>query len=188
MLVFIENVTTQDTKEPKNFSFSKYFFVNQSISKVKLAMTPIITYALLIFIGLYTLIIIGEALAYRNVRRFIFELTILTGVIILLNITTGFPYAKRSFSGVSSVTSIFIMFLCTNLGIVANYFFSLNKKINWINFMKSLCVSPIVLLPLIGSVQNNSEVEPIQLISFGILAFQNGFFWRVVFKRAKTKI
>jgi hypothetical protein len=45
-----------------------------------------------------------------------------------------------------------------------------------------------VLLPLLGSLQGVTSFETIQIISFGILSFQNGFFWKVVLEHAKTQI
>jgi hypothetical protein len=45
-------------------------------------------------------------------------------------------------------------------------------------------ISPILLLPLIGSIQAVKSLEAIQVASFALLAFQNGFFWQVVLQRA----
>jgi hypothetical protein len=137
----------------------------------------------------YGLIVFIEFLFYRNIKRFITEAIILLGVILLLNVTTGFPSSSRqAFGGISQVVAIAIMFVCTIFGICANYFFYLKGNFSWMSLLKPLCVSPIVLLPLLGSVQGISEFESIQLISFGFLAFQNGFFWKTVFEHAKNQI
>ena len=151
-------------------------------------MSPIITYTLLLFIGLYGLTILIELVVSRTVKRFIVQIVILFGVVLLLNMTTGFPATRQAFGGVSPILSIGIMFLCVLLGIAAHYFFYLRGEFSLGAFLKPLVISPIVLLPLIGSVQGASNVESIQLISFGFLAFQNGFFWKVVLEHAKAKI
>ncbi|MCI5157679.1 MAG: hypothetical protein D3906_04425 [Candidatus Electrothrix sp. AUS1_2] len=79
------------------------------------------------------------------------------------------------------------MFLCTMLGIMAHYVFYLKGKFSWRAFLKPLVISPIVFLPLVGSVQSLTGLEPMQMISFAILAFQNGFFWKEVFGRVEKK-
>lgn len=45
-----------------------------------------------------------------------------------------------------------------------------------------------MLLPLLGTLQDASQLEAIQVVSFCLLAFQNGFFWKVVFERAQKKL
>lgn len=75
--------------------------------------------------------------------------------------------------------------LCVALGTVASYIFHLKARFSWKSLVRPLAVSPLVLLPLMGTLQGRSEIEDVQLIWFGLLAFQNGFFWRVVFDRAK---
>ncbi len=153
-------------------------------------MSQLITKGIGLFIILYLLIIIIELISNRNFKRFILELSILLGFIFILYITTGFPVFSRlqAFGGVSPLTAIAIMFVCTLFGIIAHYFFTLKGKFSWRKFLKPLFISPIVFLPLLGSVQSLPNLENIQLISFGILAFQNGFFWKVVFEHAQAKV
>ena len=80
--------------------------------------------------------------------------------------------------------AIALMFGGVLLGIAATYVFNLSGAFSWRDFAKPLVASPIILLPMIGSVQG-AELESVQLISFAILAFQNGFFWQQVLKDAK---
>ena len=149
-------------------------------------MPTIIVYSLVFFIGAYLLTIIVELLVKSSLKRFVLELGIIVGVVLLLHVTTDFPTPRRAFGGVSSLAAIGIMFVCTILGIVGHNFFYY-KKVVWQSFLKPLWISPIVLLPLIGSVQATSDIEPIQLISFGILAYQNGFFWNVILERTQLQ-
>jgi len=99
-------------------------------------------------------------------------------VIVFLNLTIGFPATRVAFGGASPIVAIGIMFICTLIGIAGHYFYYMKVKFNWRTFLKPMVISPIILLPLIGSVKGPSELEPIQMISFAILAFQNGFFGR----------
>jgi hypothetical protein len=151
-------------------------------------MSPLITNLLLLFMTIYGLFIAVDLLATRVVRSFIAQAGLLIGVCVLLRVTTGFPSTRRPFGGVSPELSIAIMFVCTILGISAQYLFGLRGRFSWRSLLKPLVISPIVLLPLIGSVQGSGGIQSLQLISFGFLAFQNGFFWRTVLERAQTKL
>lgn len=151
-------------------------------------MSPIITYLLILFLGLFGLVIIIELIFSRAVKRFVIQAVILVGVIVFLKVTTGFPAPRVAFGGVTPVIAIGIMFVCTLIGIAAHYYYYMKGKFAWRTFLKPFIISPIVLLPLIGSVQGTSGLEPIQMVSFGILAFQNGFFWKEVFEHAKSQI
>lgn len=151
-------------------------------------MSILITYTLLFFMGLYAIAILIDLMINRSWKYFIIEASILIIVIIVLYLTTGFPTTIRQpFGGISPVLAIAIMFVCTILGIASRYFFYQKGNFSWRSFLKPMFISPIVLLPLLGSVQGVSSFESIQLISFGILAFQNGFFWNAVLEHTKTQ-
>jgi len=147
-----------------------------------------IAYILFFFIGCYGLIIILDLILTRAVKRCIIEVIILIAVIVLLNVTTGFPAYKQGFGGVSLIVAIGIMLVCTVLGMAARYVFYQGEKFSWWSFLRPLAISPLILLPLIGTMQGISEFEHIQLISFGVLSFQNGFFWREVFKKVRKEM
>jgi len=151
-------------------------------------MSPIITYLLTVFLVLFGLFIVIELVLSHAVKMFIIQTAILLGVIVFLNLTIGFPTTRVAFGGVAPMVAIGIMFLCTLLGIAGHYFYYMKRKFVWRTFLKPIVISPIVLLPLIGSVQGTSGLEPIQMISFGVLAFQNGFFWKEVFEHARSKL
>jgi len=151
-------------------------------------MSPIITYLLIIFLALFGLFIIIELMVGRAVKKFVTQAAILFVVIVFLKVTTGFPATRVAFGGVTPIVAISIMFVCTLIGIAGHYFFYMKGKFAWRTFLKPLVISPIVLLPLIGSVQGTSDLEYVQMISFGILAFQNGFFWKEVLEHAKSHI
>jgi len=84
--------------------------------------------------------------------------------------------------------AIIIMFVGILLGTVARYIFYLKSKFSWLEFAKPLCISPILLLPLVGSVQGVKDLQPMQVVCFALLAFQNGFFWQVVLERTQPKV
>jgi len=88
--------------------------------------------------------------------------------------------------GQSPLVSIAIMFVAIILGIAARYIFYLKPgEFSWLGLLKPTAISPIMLIPLIGSVQTLSTLNTMQLVSFGLLAFQNGFFWQAVLDAAR---
>lgn len=150
-------------------------------------MPPLITYVLLVCIGLYGLIIIADLIISRKIKRGIIEGIILITVVIVLRVATGFPNPIRSFGGLSPLIAIAIMFLCTLFGMSARYIFYQKDNFSWGKFLRPLVISPIILLPLFGTLQGISEFKPIQLLSFGILSYQNGFFWKEIFERVQRE-
>ena len=152
-------------------------------------MSPFINALLLLFSGLYLVLLLVEGIITRSGKRVLIEAVLLCAFLFLLNRITGFPEpsSQQAFGGISPLTAIGLMFLCTMLGIMAHYVFYLKGKFSWRAFLKPLVISPIVFLPLVGSVQSLTGLEPMQMISFAILAFQNGFFWKEVFGRVEKK-
>ncbi len=69
------------------------------------------------------------------------------------------------------------------IGIAGHYAFHRREPWSWGSLARPLAASPIVLLPLIGSLQG-AALETVQVVSFVILAYQNGFFWREVLRDA----
>jgi fatty acid desaturase len=149
-------------------------------------MSPLLTDLVIIFMTLFAAASLVDAIIHRSWRRFGVEFGILAVLFFVLVITMGFPVAQSKMAfggGVTPIGALLVMFPCTLLGIVAHYLFFLRGKFNPLTFLKPFVISPIVFLPLIGSLQNVTEIVPVQLISFAILAFQNGFFWRAALEK-----
>jgi hypothetical protein len=123
---------------------------------------------------------------FRSGSRFLISVLALVAFVIVLRITTEFPSSssRQSFGGASPLLALALMFFGVILGMAATYIFNLAASFSWRDFTRPLVVSPLVLLPLIGSLQG-AALEPIQLICFTVLAFQNGFFWQQVLRDAK---
>jgi len=144
-----------------------------------------ITYALLVAFCISGIFVGYDGWRTHWRRTFWIEAFFLIAAFLVLRWQVGFPTIRQSFSGTTTATTIFVMYVCVALGTVANYIFHLKGRFSWKSLARPLAVSPLVLLPLMGTLQGRSEIEDVQLIWFGLLAFQNGFFWRVVFDRAK---
>ncbi|MGA8028395.1 MAG: hypothetical protein WB992_14725 [Bryobacteraceae bacterium] len=137
---------------------------------------------------LYLVLIIVDWLRSRRYKRFLLELLPLVALLFVdvLIVTAATGYLAFGV-GTSPTIVILIMFGAILLGIAARYIFYLQAKFSWLDFAKPLCISPILLLPLMGSVQAVKDLQPTQVLSFALLAFQNGFFWQVVLQRAQPR-
>jgi hypothetical protein len=136
--------------------------------------------------GVYLFLIVSEWSKTRNVTRFVLEflpLFVLAAVDVFLASSKA-GYVTFGPDG-SSPWVILTMFGAILLGIGSRYIFYLREHFSWLDFAKPLCISPILLIPLISSLQSVKSLEPIQVIMFALLAFQNGFFWQAVLQQAR---
>jgi hypothetical protein len=136
----------------------------------------------------YLIVIVVDLLKSRRYKRFAAEVLLLLGLlfvdVLLTNATIGHVAFGADLAALPVILTMFVAVLC---GIAARYVFYLRGKFSWLDCLKPLCVSPVVLLPLISSVQVAKDLQPIQIVSFALLAFQNGFFWQTVFERARPR-
>ena len=138
--------------------------------------------------ALYLVLIVVEWAQSRRHKRFLLELLPLVALLIVDVFIASEAAGYLAFGpGKSPTLVILIMFGAIVLGTVARYIFYLQSKFSWTDFAKPLCISPILLLPLVGSVQGSQNLQPMQVVSFALLAFQNGFFWQAVLERAQPK-
>jgi len=92
----------------------------------------------------------------------------------------------------SEAPLVFALFVMMVLGMFADYLYSYldapkgSLEFEWRSFLKPIVVSPLVFVPLAGSLQN----ENVDLSHFSIpvfmlflVAFENGFLWRGYFER-----
>jgi len=138
--------------------------------------------------ALYLVTILIDWLRTREFKRFLLELLLLLGLIVLdiFLASSSAGYVTFGLDDSSFMVAL-LMFPAILLGVAARYFFYLRGKFSWIDFTKPFCISPIMLFPLIGSLQGIQRFEPMQLLSFALLAFQNGFFWQIILQRARPK-
>lgn len=136
----------------------------------------------------YLALIVVDWVRSRRHWRFLLELLPLVALLIVdvFIATDGAGYLAFG-PGTSPTLVILIMFGAILSGIAARYIFYLQTKPSWLDLAKPLCISPILLLPLMGSVQGSKDLQPMQVVSFALLAFQNGFFWQAVLERSQPK-
>jgi len=131
---------------------------------------------------LYLIATLIDLILKRRFLRFCLELGVLTIVVVIALLLSNSVNGAVSFGeGQSPLVAISIMFVAIVLGIVARYVFYVEPgKFSWLDLAKPMTISPIVLIPFIGSMQSVGNFNTMQLVSFGLLAFQNGFFWQLV--------
>jgi ABC-type antimicrobial peptide transport system permease subunit len=142
-----------------------------------------------IVLGAYVLFGLSSVTAWvlmRNTKIFLFEIAFGLGFFWLLHLGTGFPTARLAFGGPSYLLTVCLVLLAIVLGIVGHYFF-FEKKVNWTHIFKTLFISPVLLIPLIGSVQGVEEITEFQLVSLMLLGYQNGFFWKEFYRRIQKE-
>lgn len=85
------------------------------------------------------------------------------------------------------------LYLSMLLGMAAQYFFyraEPPQPFRWLPFVKPLLASPIVFMPLLGSIQASAlDLTRFSLAKLMLLlvAFQNGFFWRLFFETQERR-
>jgi hypothetical protein len=120
-------------------------------------------------------------------RRAGVGIVLLVLFLLVLNLTTGFPRPPSQISFGGSIPGwwgLVAMAVGVVFGMVAQYVWSNPKRPKLLDFLRPIVISPLVMLPLVGSLQDGA-LETIQLASLTLLAFQNGFFWQQVLKDAK---
>ena len=136
---------------------------------------------------LYVLAALIDLIFKRRFLRFCLELGVLIIVVVIALLLNNSANGTVSFGeGQSPFVAISIMFVAIVLGIVARYVFYVEPgRFSWLDLAKPVMISPIVLIPFIGSMQTAVNFNTVQLASFGLLAFQNGFFWQSVLSAAR---
>ncbi len=93
-----------------------------------------------------------------------------------------------------------MLLVCMLVGMLSQVFYQhfslprkrrLRKKIDWGQFFAPACASPIILVPLMVTLQNanidfKAMTVPKMMIFF--IAFQNGFFWKALFDRKQKEL
>ena len=137
----------------------------------------------------YLVLILVDAIRTRQFKPLIWQVliwlvTILFALIYFQQTTGRVAFGHDS----SRFVAIGVIFVTSLIGIAAHYLFYLAKpaQFNWFALLKPLLITPLVILPLVGSMPQNANIETMQMVMLGLLAFQNGFFWRAVFEKAKA--
>lgn len=112
-------------------------------------------------------------------------------VLSFLYLLFGFPFPTpglQSFGGgVSPIIGVCIIEVGVILGIVAELINRKPRKPAPIEILQPILASPIVLLPLYGTIHTLPKLQSKQIIWLVLLGFQNGWFWKTVIEKVKPK-
>jgi hypothetical protein len=136
---------------------------------------------------IYFAVILIELLVRKQLLRFGLQAVALAVVVVLALLLNNSVTGRVAFGGGDKpIQALIVMFVATLLGIAARYVFYLQKgAFSWLDLLKPTAITPIVMIPLIGTVLTSGDLNTIQVASFAFLAFQNGFFWQIVLAGAK---
>lgn len=133
-----------------------------------------------------------EAAQRSNATRFIVGLLLVIGVSVVAAVFLRTHETMGS--GTQSVpwATVGLLYVSMITGMVAQYFyFYSRRKFRWRAFIKPFLASPIVFMPLVSAYQkaltslNAFELGDLMLLC---VAFQNGFFWKVIFDKREEQI
>ena len=143
--------------------------------------------ALEICVAIYLFAVLTDLIRRRRWLKSSLELGAFAVVLLIGLLINNSVNGVVSFGeGQSPLVATLVMFGAIILGIGARYLFYLQAgQFSWLSLLKPAAISPIVLIPLIGSIQTLNGLNAMQMVSFGMLAFQNGFFWQAVLNAAR---
>jgi len=144
-------------------------------------MPEIVVHIELIVFALYAAVVAVEFFIVRHHAMALCEGAMLIAIAIFLRETVGFPGFRTTFGDGSIFFTAVLVFVGTPLGMAANYFFYLHGKFSWVSFVRPMLLTPMLLLPMLGSFASVSHLDWLQMGTFALLAFQNGFFWKAIF-------
>ena len=150
-------------------------------------MSPLIVKLItLSFIALFLLGLIDYRLNKSWVRTIKYY-ALLVLAILILHFLVDYPSSKISYGGSSSWLIIILSYISMLVGMISQYFFNKDKVFDSMSFLKPFFISPIIYLPMLGVLGNNSSPDKIAILSIMIISFQNGFFWRSIYKNHESK-
>ena len=148
---------------------------------MSLSVTVLVSVGIVAFLILICVELMGGASSWET--GFEFAATVL--FVLLLRWLFGYPFVRQPFSPEVSYAQIGMLFVAIILGMIGDYFFNGKAGFSWPSLLKPIIVSPLVLLPLLGTL--SPEANHQQFVCVMIVGFQSGFFWRKIVRNAKTK-
>jgi hypothetical protein len=141
----------------------------------------------------------------RDLKQLVFQVLLIAAFIGALNIFLGFPkfstwFGNGAASKAANVEGLYanwpmylLAYVAMLCGMLSQYLYDwLSKsasdrtRFDWRNFVAPVLVSPIIFVPLFGTLNSEEAAEKANLMIF-LVAFENGFFFKSYFdQRAKA--
>ena len=145
-------------------------------------MEPAPTLILVAVLALYTTYLLGEFLLGRRPRYVAPQLLALALAATLFHLSTGFPIPVQSFGSHVPLTLIVIIGFCIVSGILSSVFF-FSEEFRAAAVIKPLLASPIIMIPILGLVEQVNDFDTMSIVMLCLISYQNGFFWKTLFKK-----
>ena len=132
-----------------------------------------------------------EAPGARKATLFILILLLVIGLAVIAVDRLGTHETMAAAPPPFPLGTVGLLFVVMIFGMMAEYFYSHGfGKIDWSGFAKPFFASPIVFLPLVAA--NERAMTGLEVFEMGdlmlfLVAFQNGFFWKMVFERQQQQ-
>jgi len=139
------------------------------------------------FIALFILSVI-ELFIYKSWVKLVSLYALLIIAFLFFHIFIGYPSSTRiSFGEPTPLITIILCYISVILGMVSHYFYNKETKFEWSSFLKPLFISPFIFLPMIGIFDKTSVKDTTANVYLVLIAFENGFFWKSIYKQHETK-
>ena len=133
-----------------------------------------------------------ETAQRSHATRFIVGLLLVIGVSVVAAILLRTHETMDSGAQAVPWGTVGLLYVAMIAGMVAQYFyFHSRRKFRWRAFIKPFLASPIVFMPLVSAYQKAlTSLEAFELGDLMLLcvAFQNGFFWKVIFDKREEQL
>lgn len=134
----------------------------------------------------FVMAIINFVLKTQDKRRIV---GILIGAILIGLVVFAFdPFSVVQSFGPPPILLSLGMLTAIILGVISEYIFNVDREFKILEMLRPIVISPILLLPLVGLVNDSETYNTSSVISVLLVSFQNGFFWREIIKRAKNAL
>jgi hypothetical protein len=151
--------------------------------------SPLITYLIAVFLAGGGILGIWDQTRAATRMRGTIILSVIAAVTVLLVPLTGFPIPRiATFGGRSPLVACALMLVAVMLGAAASYLFESKELFSWRELLRPMLTAPIILLPLLGSISPTGDLSDMQLVFLTLVAFQNGFFWKIVLQKAAVTL
>jgi hypothetical protein len=133
-----------------------------------------------------------EKMQRSQATRFIVGLLLIIGVSVVTTIWLRTYETMDSGNQAVPWGTVALLYIAMIIGMAAQYFYFYTRHLfRWRAFIKPFLASPIVFMPLFSAYQKAlTSLDAFELGDLMLLcvAFQNGFFWKVIFDKREEQL
>jgi hypothetical protein len=156
-------------------------------------MTELSTFLVLVSAALFAVTAVYDWIRTRRHLLFLFEVAGIVATVLALNVLFNLATPIVSF-GTGDRLLIAFSFAAVVSGMGAQYLFEHwnkprhRRRFDLPSFIKPFLISPIIFLPVLGLIPDDLKELSRRDIFVCLNAFQNGFFWRVIYDKVEHQL